>query len=466
VALRWQPDRGFTGVLVAAGGDALVLGLSTGPEVASRPAGDEPATIVLPGHSIPRGAAVSPDGSRIALARRIPGGDYRLYLATVPPPEAAASEGPAASVTPTPGPPSVAPIHGQPIVQLPDSVSYLQNAENVVAVWGPRAYRMAYDAEIPTIDLVDVTSGEPTAIDLGLADGERPQLVATDGASLLVLVSRRVGPVGEGDEDCSTELTHPQQWRIITAPVDARGYPSEPLRTFLSGTASRVTKLGDGWCPETMLPQVAVDEGLVAVSEEAPTSANPWASRVSLRRLADGAAVRTVSAPQPVLFLTVSGGAVAWLEATDVAYGSAWHAFASTAARPAPFELALPGAGSPLDKGPSFELDGDRIVYTLPAPDFSTSSVWSMPVAGGTATRISPSGASCRGGAGTAELTVMFCQLANEESYAVLWSPGRGTRLIDAPGYWAFVRGGWMHILSSDRASQRLISFRLDELGP
>jgi hypothetical protein len=229
----------------------------------------------------------------------------------------------------------------------------------------------------------------------------------------------------------------PRAWRIVLASTNASGLPSGPFRTFVSGQSTRLyAGEGVGGC-WSQFPHMAIDSGNIAYDIETPTEANPWGSRIVLRRLADGTPIRSITTRDPVFSLTVSGTNLVWTEAPRGRAQLTWSIWTSTAAHP---EKSLVIEGTAATGGAS-----------LPSPVLSNGSV----VYGGgrivaispgshTARTISPEGWPCDLLAARRNVVLMTC--GGQPSRTVIWKADTGPVVIDGLGEvgTAFLSDDWL----------------------
>ena len=351
-------------------------------------------------------------------------------------------------------------------------------------VWGSRYYSAgwtAVDAGPPTSTATeilrygDVSTGRVGSVPLPLTPAELVGLrtkfigggffsVATDGSNVAVVVWYRLGPPGQQLVPCTTNDGAPIAWRILVAPIDqSTGAPG----TFsaIAGAQSKVVfrPMGGQGCDTVSAPLVSLSGGRIAYNIENPTTGHPLASTIVIRSLVGGAPEREIPTQAMPIGLRLAGTNVAWLESDGAA---ALPLRISTAAHPAPADVDVLDTPGQTEAWilPKFSLDGDQIAWDR----YGTGQVF-LETIGGSAARISPSGASCLLGGSDAGQVLLLC--GSGSLYAggslVIWSPTVGSHLVQ--GYpagengFSWLSNGWVATFSSDGASVSF--FRLSDLA-
>ncbi len=463
VALRWQPEISSPALGITPAGSRVAVGLLHGPGAARLVAGSEPPIIVVPGQSV-RSLAASPDGTRLAFIETHLGLSTVMLVSLPAPPPASGLPAPSPVATPpaTPGPT----LAGLPLLAISDAPTWSFSTGNIDASWGPHVYMhdggYPFDDEDGTTGMVplelsvfDLADGSSRAIESPLTDEEELAVALTDGRYLVLEAFRRPGPPPSASNiGCPPEIAQPMAWRLLAAPLGTDGAPTAPFRVLDSGTASRVFSpagVEGVTCPATVLPAVAVANEGVAYAVEAPAGGYPWATRISIRRLSDGTAVRTASTRATVEWLGLDEGIVAWTEREDASVTSEDGVLLQVIA---PLDAAVQTLPLPAGDGQlawdTFTTTGGGIVSSAgDQPGVALSSVYWLDPASGAAERISPAGAACwLGGAGDG-MAIMSCD-SLPGGLSLLWREDHGLALLDSVSYgdWS-IAGGW--IVTSDR---------------
>ncbi len=342
--------------------------------------------------------------------------------------------------TPTPSPTPAAPLPGVPSRQVPAaSVLTVTNPQGVhlAAAQAWSAYVFFSDgAGSGTLQHVDMRTGARSEIAVPLIAGEvldEFTPVVTDGQWLVMRVWHRLGPPAEALVPCPTDLTQPQAWRILVAPIDLDGMPSAPFSVFAAGTSERLIAPAPGspGCEQPSLPNIAISRGEIAYDVEAPTATTPLASTIVVRALADGTVVGTIAADVPPAQLLLDAETVIWTEAADVSAdpNGRWHAWMSSA------DASFPTLAVPMDDAtlampgpPEREVGGGAVAWTY-RPDYlqSTGTVWHVYGSDRTPRQVSPSGLACQLGAESGYTVVLTCSRPPDlPDRVVVWDPGMG----------------------------------------
>lgn len=457
VALRWQPETSSPLLGMTPAGSGIVVGLLHGPLVGQQVAGSEPPLVIVPGLSV-RSLAASPDGTRLAWVETHLG-TSTIRLASLPAPGPTASATPRASASATPPAGAGPTLEGLPLVTLAEEWSQAIPDADLDASWGSRVYLHTggdwYEFEdgpptfLPVeLLMLDLANGTSTVIESPLADDEDLELMQTDGGYLVLEAFRRLAPPGDDSSACPQEFTRPMAWRLLAAPLGSDGLPSGPFEVLDSGTASRVFTPVDEEgpdCPATVLPAVAVRNDAVAYAIEAPSPGNPWASRIILRGLSDGATLRSETTRAPIAAVVLDDGLLAWTERQDVSVPSdATTVLRMIAPLGAPVRtVSLSTVGAEPQWG-GLTAAGGFLVYAAWHPGgMAPPSVWMLDPSG-TAQQISPAGSECYLGAAGGGMAILGCSDL-PAGLSLIWRPNQGLTILEETGFGgATIAGGWI----------------------
>lgn len=480
VALRWQPEHGDRVLGMATAGGWFAVGLLQGPAAPRLIAGAAPPMVVVSGPGV-HSLAGTPDGRHLAYGQLLRG-STTIVLASLPAAPALPSASPA-TVSPSPAPSAGASFEGAPILPLDQTWTVDLTANGPPVSWGPHVYLQSGGYEsgdvsgtwqvIPLrLSVLDITTKAELPIDLPIADDELGGRILTDGSNLVVEVYRPLGPRGSDTTPCPSDTAQSVAWRILSAPLAENGVPRAPFRVLDSGTASRIfTPAGQGvTCATTLIPPVAVADGLAAYAVEAPTSTDPWATRVILRRLSDGAIVRRDLASATVPWLNLSSGVLAWTEDPDASVSSA-GTFTLWAALPidAPARtITLPGDAT-RPSAPWFLMSGSSLLYASYDPTgVGPPTIWRMDLGTGSTAQLSPPlGQNCGPMGASSGVVLVRCDSVNGSGATLVWRAGHGWVVLDGVGglVGVTIGGGWVVLTDYSGQDPRLIGFPLSELG-
>ncbi len=479
VALRWQPEHGNRVLGMATAGAWLAVGLYQGPITPQLVAGTQPPMVVVSGPGV-HSLAASADGQRLAYGQLLRG-STTIVIASLP--RAPASPLASAAAAPTPAPSSpAASFEGAPILALDRTYSAEMTSNGTAVSWGPHLYLQSGGYQtgdgstftvVPlTLSVLDITTKVETPVDVPLASDEMPALLRTDGAYLVVEAYRRLGPPGGDNNACPPELTQPVAWRILAAPVDQDGVPSGPFTVLDSGTASRVftpgARQGDP-CALVVPPSIDVADGRVAYAVEAPTAANPWATRLIVRRLADRAVVRQEVAPATIQWLGLSGDVLAWAEQADASVSSSGTVtLRSAALLDAPARTVRLPAGAAAPSTPWFLMAGTALLYSsFDANGVEPPTIWRLDLATGDTSQLAPpAGSYCSPIVGSSEIVFVRCDSGNGSGTTFVWRPGHDWVVLGETGgpIGVTIGGGWVILTDWSDQGPRLIGFPISEL--
>jgi hypothetical protein len=146
---------------------------------------------------------------------------------------------------------------------------------------------------------------------------------------------------------------------------------------------------------------------MIAYTVDDVTSARPMGSRIILRSLASGAAVRSVVATEMVYDVHLSGTTIAWGESQNISTSGEpeqARVLVSTAANPAPLDVA----SGPVSGGrdlPALKLVGDEISWD----GLGNTSVWYRKIDAGSPQSLTPAGLACLLAGSTRGHVIVYC---------------------------------------------------------
>jgi hypothetical protein len=201
-----------------------------------------------------------------------------------------------------------------PIAVAPEDIKALP--AGVFAIRNSKAYTLTSDPSLRTpavIAFVDIGIGLPTTI-ATLPVGHTADTVALGANSVVWMDSWYAKPPTNcgGAVPCNPYAGQPVLWRVAAVPL-AGGAET----TLATGTSSRTSIMGEAAAPHAAV--LAADGDRVAYAEDAPTKAAPEASRIVVRSISTGAIVRQIDTTGYIELLRLSGTAIAYGEAFDIA---------------------------------------------------------------------------------------------------------------------------------------------------
>jgi hypothetical protein len=241
----------------------------------------------------------------------------------------------------------------------------------------------------------------------------------------------------------------PMTWRILVAPLDANRKPSS-FSVFATGRSALKVQTPNFECGEcsggvfVWPPNVAVSNGLIAYNVERPTSAHPVGAEILLRSLRDGSTVRSLTTPDYVYSLQLSGSTLVWMEFSGETTDTLPLRI-STGSQPAAQDLLVyktPGnSGAILWDVPPYILDGNLLTWQAS----NAGKVWQRAIDTGKLRQISPDGMVCRLDGFDGSNVVMGCtanpKMADgspttawdsffDPDWFVFWSPAAGLKVL------------------------------------
>ena len=387
-------------------------------------------------------AAVLIGAVAVVILRSAPTGPAATQLPSAPAvsaPFSSPSPSPLVTATPSPsqldkGMPEVAVASAAVrVVPIPETLAVQAGA----APTGPYAYLRGDDWT--TLFVADAGGGSVRTVPVPLAAGEQIRDFSADGRWLVLLAARPGDP-------CTPQPTATQiRWRILAARLGSDGLPEGAFRQIDVGVASRSFILPGGQglsCVAPAVPPFAMAAGRVAYGVEAPNSADPAASEVQVRSLADRSIVRTIAAPAQVYSMTLSSSAVAWVEtANGVTNGQVADWRVMEASLPGGAVRAVPlgeTAGAAHMGTPGIVLDGNALVASLDQYAFESGTV--VRVEGDRIVQVDPgiSHRQCMAVGAEAGLIVLGCNGSVVQgnttnatwSWLATWSSTSGLRAV------------------------------------
>jgi hypothetical protein len=270
---------------------------------------------------------------------------------------------------------------------------------------------------------------------------------------VVILVAQDEYGINQIDDPSSPTTPPPMSWRILVASLDGTGKPMGAVE-FARGVSSLSVETPNFECGACSFqkyvqpPVVALSGDRIAYSVERPTAAQPFASQIIVRSLADGSIVRSVAVPQYVSVIKMSGPTLAWLDYPG-ATSNGLPLRISTAAHPDAQTLLTYVTPGGLDVAnvqwdmPPFFLSGSQLVWQASA----AGEVLLRELPDGEVRQISPDGLTCSladydGVNAVMACTDEPCQTAWDTRFMprwlVLWSPTSGSRLLAG-----FTTDGW-----------------------
>lgn len=413
--------------------------------------------------ALPAGFAASCQGVGTSLViEPAPEGTPPTTPPVTPPPSPPSISSPTPSTTP----PGV--LGGMPVVRIPPSGLLSAGAADGPTPQsgghptGPYVYGpgLSYRGLV----VADVGGGSVRSVSIAQTATERIGPILSDGSWLVVMLWAHTGPRPmPGGVPCQGDEGQPIAWRILVARLGDDGLPSSAWRTLDRGVAARAfrpPRAGE-YCDGPQVPELAVASGMVAYAIEAPTSANPEASRILVRSIGDGVIRRTAFVSEQVYpHLALSQVALAWeTSANDLAASRRpdWRIWEASLldAHAVAIDAGL-SATATRWFAPPITLDGPALVAAIEDPNRAAM----VRIDGAVRQTIIPPSANrrCEPAAADGGLAVLLCSGTAGGQWTAIWTASGGVRALDVGGstgtYPVTLTREWLIVARWDPAQQ------------